>query len=211
MLLHNIVDLHFYEQLLNDNHNVERYHRNRIDRLVRLLNYVNFKHNKVFYVRFDARFPAWMNVPNDNDLFEGFIAYLIKKLKRAGIDCYYLWCREREESENVHYHAILLLDGSKVKSIYTPLGLAEQVWLNALSSYLGILVSEPGLIDHCQPRNPQHGLHPNGIMLRRGAPDFQENCQCVLGWGIYVCKKSVRGEDHPDGRDFGSSELPHGF
>ena len=44
------------------------------------------RHSKVYFMRFDIRFPQGYDYPNDNELFSQFQESFIKNRKRAGYD-----------------------------------------------------------------------------------------------------------------------------
>ena len=52
------------------------------------------RHSKVFFMRYDVRFPQGYGHPNDNELFSQLQESFIKNRKRAGYDPAYIAVRE---------------------------------------------------------------------------------------------------------------------
>jgi hypothetical protein len=150
--------------------------------------------------------------PEDNTLFEGFLANLIKNLKRktvkrGSLDPYYLWVREAEyeNTPNHHYHCILLLDSNKTHKIHNHLAKAEELWNRALDLPY---TARSGLIDYCvkdRYGNPQE----NGIMLRREDRGFQQEFIRCYHWASYLAKVNTKGNAGSSVREMGSSQLPY--
>ena len=86
------------------------------------------RHQRVFFVRLDYRFPRGMVCPADNDLYENTIANLVLHAKRAEIDMRYLWVREDTSAGRCHYHLALWFDGTKVLHAFPWLLLANRLW-----------------------------------------------------------------------------------
>ena len=185
--------------------------REILKRLYDIFQHTIKKHNKVLFIRFDVTFPDDRTYPEDNTLFEGFLANLIKNLKRktvkrGSLDPYYLWVREAEyeNTPNHHYHCILLLDANKTHKIHNHLAKAEELWNRAL----GLPYTDrSGLIDYCvkdRYGNPQE----NGIMLLREDSDFQYQLIRCYHWASYLAKVNTKGNVASSVREMGSSQLP---
>ena len=175
-------------------------HEEILARLLRLFDYMTANHNKVFFMRFDVRFPAGIEFPGDNARFERFIASLSRNLKRKGLDPHYLWCYERSREKHQHYHVVLLLNGSLTQSIKDHIELAASLWSRALQ----LPEVNRGLICDCTKSRTGESQQ-NGIMIRRNSPDFSESFCKAFEWASYLAKCNTKGYA-PDGvREFGSS------
>ena len=172
-----------------------------LNKLHQLLSFVTCKHNKTLFIRFDLTFPQNMYVPTDNSLLSKFLDSFKTWLSRKGLDPHYLWVREQSREKHQHYHLILLLNGSLVQSCYPILQKAEYFWGLALG-----LIDARGLVDFCfQSRNgaPQ----TNGLMLRRGTPEFPATFNTCFHWGSYLAKENTKGYGPGYTKEFGSSRI----
>lgn len=184
-----------------------------------LLTYAIYSHSSIFFVRFDVHFSADIIPPGDNEIFEEFIAYLIKIEKRKGFDPLYLWRREQGDppkywkhfqQSRYHYHVILLLNGDRAKGLMNILQLVEIIWWRMLKKYYGGAIDISGLIDYCLIKDKEaketHDLLDNGTKLCRTDDNFSVMFNKLFKWGSYLAKV---GEDVPVGiRSFGASEIP---
>lgn len=127
------------------------------------------RHCKVFAMRFDVHMPEGVATA-DNDLFRKFQAHFIKKEKRQGYDPAYVAVREISAAGLIHYHELLLVNGSETERIHRHIHNANE----ALNSTLGYPAgTRSGLINDCthtRDGKPQK----NGILIRRKLP-CQEN------------------------------------
>jgi hypothetical protein len=180
-------------------------HGEILDKLHRLFEHMLNTHNKVFFMRFDVRYPDGYPCPLDNTIFCDFIANFIKNRKREGLDPVYLWVREQPSNECPHFHCVALLNGNRTQSVYGHLEVAEYLWARALG-----ITDGRGLICHCQP-DPNSGRRQNGIMLKRESPDFQSVLDEAFRWSSYLSKTSTKGMGPNNVREFGASELPPGI
>ncbi|MDD5598320.1 MAG: inovirus-type Gp2 protein [Victivallaceae bacterium] len=204
MLESNITYQPFYNNLpiLTDQERHLGCHTEILDRISTLFEYMLSKHCKVLFMRFDVRFPQFNYYPDDNTLFEKFIAGFIKHLKRQSLDPYYLWVRERSREKHHHYHCILWLNGGKTRYIYSHLQKAEELW----NRTLGLSPTYRGLIDYCMvSRDGQR--QRNGIMLNRHDPELPAIIASCYAWGSYLSKANTK-ESIPGIRQWSSSLLP---
>jgi len=82
------------------------------------------RHCKVFFVRFDLRFPGGTVHQGLNVEISRFVRALTSYYTDHGIAIHYIWAREQWSSDAPHYHVVLLLNGSRVQN---PMG----VWAKA--------------------------------------------------------------------------------
>lgn len=177
-------------------------HQEILDKVQAILRTMTSSHNKVFFMRFDVRFPQQGGYPQDNRLFEGFIASFVKNLKRHGLSPMYLWVREQSSNAyQHHYHCCLWLNGSLTQSTYSHLLKAEELWAKALCLPKGT----KGLIDYCD-HSWDGQCQPNGIMIRRGSSDFESKFNQCFEWSSYLAKTVTKGNCPPGVRQFGCSK-----
>lgn len=84
-------------------------------------------HHKVFLYRFDLHIPNYTECNSCITVFNRRLFKRIKqhyKTKRIG----FTWVRELEKSKRQHYHYVLFLDGSKVRSPYMIQSWIEEAW-----------------------------------------------------------------------------------
>jgi hypothetical protein len=157
------------------------------------------RHCKVFFIRFDARYPIDSFYPDGNELFIRFMASLNRYLERQDLDPRYLWVREQSKEKKQHYHCFLLLDGNKVQSCHYPLKKAEELWNRAL----GLPLDTPGLIDHCDVSR-SGAWQKNGIMINRGGGPELNDC---FRWASYLAKVNTKGKVPNGVREIGGSQI----
>jgi hypothetical protein len=163
--------------------------------------YMLKRFSRVLWIRLDVTFPAICFYPDENDLFTGMMANLIKNLKRQGLSPCYVWCREQGQSHNPHYHLFLMLDGSKIRSPYIVFEKTRELWASALNIH-----NEAGLIDECRRKNDE-GLG-NAIMLDRNDPNYQQLVDYAFYRASYLAKEKTKGNSPYKVREFGSSQIP---
>lgn len=169
--------------------------------LGKLLNFYTEQHGKVLAVRFDLHYPLQNDLTVINQDISRCMAKIVQKYKRQGLDPYYIWAREQENSHNPHYHCLILLNGNRVKSYAHVFQTAETLWGNTLG------VPAAGLVHHCT--QGKNGIsHENGIMLRRCDNNYQERCSEVLRQTSYLAKTDGKAGYNDGLRDFGMSRIP---
>lgn len=183
-----------------------------LEQLLSIMQYMVSAHSKVLFVRLDFRFPLDYAVPPGNQLFIDFLENFIQNLKRLGFDPYRFWVREQPERKpphlgqpapigRPHYHVCIFLNGNKIQSIGGLHQKATELWGFALNR------DATGLVWDCTKDshgNPQE----NGIMIRRGAPDYETTFQCCFHWASYLAKTHSK-ELIPDRvKSFGYSRIP---
>jgi hypothetical protein len=186
-----------------------------LSRIDAMHDYMTEKHNKVFSVRFNVRFPA--SYPSSGEDVEKKISTFSRRFKEyydnRDIDITYLWAREQASSPHPHYHFSVLADGGKVQSTYGLHQQAERAWKNALKT------DQDGLIDHCNhSRDGRPSL--NGTMIRRVSSkasgdelkgqqeEFEKNMRYSKDMAAYLAKSYSKDKSPPKAHDFGGSMIP---
>ncbi|WZV02637.1 inovirus-type Gp2 protein [Lentisphaerota bacterium WC36G] len=157
----------------NDNYELNKDYSSKIKRL--LYSCIN-KHNKVFLVRFDVRYPtSYANINiESNSLICNFNESLNRYLKRNNYDPRCIWVREQHESSNPHYHFAILLNGNKIQRPHKVISKAESLW----NRQLGLDFDNKGLIEYCNKVSC-------GMMIYR---DREETHRNALNWVSYLAK-----------------------
>ena len=154
---------------------------------------MTIRHNKVFFMRYDVRFPADTPTAMDNSTFCSFQADFVKQLTRQGLDPHYVVVREQSREKHQHYHGILLLDGNKTQNIYGHIQTAETIWRRKNN-----LPEGTGLIDACttsRDGTPQI----NGVMLRKDDPDYETKKADCFRRASYLAKVNTKANT-PEGQ-----------
>ena len=141
----------------------------------RQFDYAEESKSKVYFFRYDARFPENMH-PKGNEIFSDFQANFMKNLSRQGLKPQYIAVREQSKEKHQHYHVVVLLDGQKTQSIHNHIKTAERLW----DSALGLEPRENGygLIDDCTTsRTGEKQI--NGVMLRPDDPEMERRKMTV--------------------------------
>jgi protein GP2 len=181
-------------------------HTEILEGIEALFNCMLIKHNKVFFIRFDVRFPRHSAYPVDNKIFIGFIANFTKNLKRKKLDPHIIWVREKSlktPQTPQHFHCLLLLNGSLTQSIYGHLAIAEELWNRALG-----LPAKKGnsLIWYCSVSSTGK-LQQNGLKIIRESPDFYAQYRHCFHWATYMAKCNTKGNAPVGVREFGYTQL----
>ena len=167
------------------------YNENILAKNQQLLSYALARHAKVLLVRFDVRYPDGYLAPEGNALFITFMERYIRYLSRKRYSPLYLWCRERANSSNPHYHVYLLLDGTRLQKMPN-LYKAEEIWQRQLELEIDYTRR---LLYYCN--------YPGSIILRN---DQQKSIE-TLNYLAYLAKE-VTKEQLPGVRNWGSSYIP---
>ncbi len=171
---------------------------NVLYRIKERMDYMTSRHSKVFFVRFDVTLPKNVNVTDPEVCFRSCFANFIKNRKRKYGTVHYVWVKEIGGiNKALHWHVILLFNGSKTQNIHGHFSKLEELWCNALG------VTSKGLIDRCDRAHP-NGLN-NGIMIIRNREDFQSLYEYCFHWASYLAK--TNSKETLQGRCFGCSEL----
>ena len=197
---------------MNNKHIIEKYLINRGSKndlpineniqvkITTLLEHVTQKHSKLLPVRFDVHYPSDIQSSGTNKDISKMMAKLVKKYKRQGLDPYYFWVREQENSHNPHYHCALFLNGHKVYKYNHVFRNAEKLWEKTIAN------DSDGLIHHCT-KGKDDKEHQNGIRLDRSAPDFTDKFNEVHYQTSYCSKASQKSESNDGLRNIGMSRI----
>ncbi|EPF2931067.1 YagK/YfjJ domain-containing protein [Vibrio navarrensis] len=170
-----------------------------LDKLKDLFDNMLHQYKRVYYIRFDLRFPE--NSEASNNVITPFFDKLTRKLKLSPYhqtNATYYWVREISESTKPHYHCILLLDYNKTKSAGWPCGekaggimkLVNQLWSQTLKT------DEQSLIHLCKT-NPEYSF------INR---DNRESQEAIFKHCSYLCKRKTKAFNLK-GRNIGCSQV----
>ena len=175
-----------------------------LNEIERQFDYADKTKSKVFFMRYDIRFPERYNHA-DNDVFREFQSKFMKNLSRQGLKPQYIAVREQSREKHQHYHVALLLDGQKTQSIHNHIQTAERLW----DSTLGLPAKENGygLIDDCTTnRNGEAQI--NGVMLRKDDPAVTIKKNDCFRRASYLAKTNTKGGAPKRQREVFSSRIP---
>ena len=170
----------------------------------RQFDYAEETKNKVFFMRYDIRFPEGYTHA-DNGVFRAFQSKFMKNLSRQGLKPQYVAVRERSREKHQHYHVALFLDGQKTQSIHNHIQTAERLWDSALR--LEPRENGYGLIDDCTTsRTGEKQI--NGVMLRHDDPDMEAKKDDCFRRASYLAKTNTKGNAPKYQREMFSSRIP---
>ena len=173
-----------------------------LQNLENLLNYVTRRHGRIFFIRFDVRYPADSSdlYPSNNRLFSNFMGTLTRYYKRHGHDPKYLWVREfSHKTGQIHYHVVLLLDSNLIQKGHGAfLAKANELWQRKL----GIDYND-GLIQLCK----RHGEY-GGVKITRSSDDFHQVFAECFKRATYLAKCYSKGESPAYVNEFRCSRIP---
>ena len=170
----------------------------------RQFDYAEETKSKVFFMRYDIRFPEGYTHA-DNGVFREFQSKFMKKLSRHGLKPQYVAVREQSREKHQHYHVALLLDGQKTQSIHNHILDAERLW----DSTLGLPAKENGygLIDDCTTsRTGEKQI--NGVTLRPDDPEMEKKKDDCFKRASYLAKTNTKGNAPKGQREMFSSRIP---
>ncbi len=162
-----------------------KYNPHHLQNNLQLLEAATSRHNKVLSWRMDIRFPQGKDIQKrPNEFIKSFMSSYTKNLARKKLDPDYAVKMERETSKNPHFHIQMVTNGNKVKDYRKQIEVAEGL----LAEQLNLQPDEAkGLIDKCN-RGKDGKPVKNGIMIRRGSPDFDKQFDAVHKQMSYLAK-----------------------
>ena len=170
----------------------------------RQFDYAEETKKKIFFMRYDIRFPEGYNHA-DNGVFREFQSKFMKNLSRKGLKPQYVAVREQSKEKHQHYHVALLLDGQKTQSIHNHIQTAERLW----DLTLGLPEKDNGygLIDDCTT-NRNGDKQENGVMLRYDDPFRYDKKESCFKRASYLAKCTTKGNTPKGQRELFSSRIP---
>ena len=169
------------------NNDYTHHNPNIIQRNEQLINYALNYASRVLLIRFDVHYPQGYNAPEDNSLFQLFIEDYRRYLANKGYRPLYLWCRERNESPNFHYHVYFLLDYSKIRYMPTVIK-AESIWCRKLG-----IPFQRGFIEYCNKES---------IIIKRNDQYSKDNALFIMSY----LAKNITKEPIANIRNWNSSQ-----
>ena len=181
-----------------------------LQKIDQLMTDMSNRHSKVFFMRYDVRFPQDYDYPNDNELFSQFQESFIKNRKREGYDPAYIAVRECCREKHQHYHVALMMNGHKTQNIHDHIQTAERLWEKTLNlppkcDNTGRTTSY-GLIDDCM-RNRQGQPQENGVMLRKDDPEYERKYDQCFRRCSYLAKVNQKDASPKHQREVFSSRI----
>jgi len=167
--------------------------------------YAEQSQKRVFFMRYDIRFPEGVNEHTDNKLVRDFQANLIKTLKRQGLNPNYLLVREQSQEKHQHYHGVLMLEGRETQSIHNHIAAAERRWNSALD--LPSREGGYGLIDDCT-KDRNGNRQENGVMLRHDDSDYESKRDECFRRASYLAKINQKANTPKGQRELFTSRIP---
>lgn len=182
----------------------ESLYEDMVESIFMLLCHACSSHQSVRFIRFGLKFSKDEYYPHYMIRFRSFLSYFIKwcsRLEHKIITPYYLWCKEKEEGINPHFHFFLLLCDSKAKEYTFILKKAQailQTW-NHERFEATINFSQKDLFGNRQE---------NGIFIKQNGILNEREFRRCFQWATYLAKKRSKECFAPNTRRYGKSELP---
>ena len=191
-------------ELSNSSKNNQGFYVEILQVIESLFNYMTMHHGKVFFIRFDLRYPAnsALTYRDDNVLLTRFIESLTLYYKRKKADPKYLWVREHSnKTGQFHYHFLLLLNGDLIWNGYGIKTKATDLWRGCLD--LSVEAGS-GLVHLCEYNDDQYG----GIKINRNDPHLKQVFEKCYQRASYLAKRYSKGGLPPYVNGFGCSRIP---
>lgn len=183
-----------------------------LNKIYERLRWMSNRHCRVFFVRFDLRFPVNYLTNGGNDEVSHLFKIMKENASNRGTDVHFVWVREQSREKHQHYHCVMFINGSLVCNYRRYLGEIERVWGLVLSC------DAKGLVDWCD--RDRSGLPvENGIMIVRPRQDAQgdsffaqnelynNSLRRCFEWASYLAKTNQKDNTPPGTRRFNASQL----
>ncbi|MEA4863609.1 MAG: inovirus-type Gp2 protein [Victivallaceae bacterium] len=160
------------------------YNCNQLQKNQELLDRTIDRHTKVMIVRMDLRYSRYQAQDPNNENLSTAMRTFTRELSRKGLDPQYVVRREQLTSEHPHAHVAVIVNAS-VKQCYKPIVEAMVAhWGRAI----GVDAEEAKDLVWACDKDPSGGKQENGIIIRRGTPEYQEQYDKVYKQLSYLAK-----------------------
>lgn len=161
-------------------------------------------YSRVMILRYDLRFPSMFRYENGDSSLKRFINSFIIFLKRKGVDYHYVWVKEQNNSDNVHYHCVFIVDAERFTSSFRYNEKVKELWSSACSDESCIA---PFNLVHVANRKLFDDYFDTTI-LSKDEPYFEDTLDDCIYWLSYLAKVNTKLVNPGRGnRGFGSSLL----
>ena len=162
-------------------------------------------YSRVMILRYDLRFPSWFSYTNGDESLQRFINSFTTFLKRKRLDYHYVWVKEQNISDNVHYHCVFLLDAGIFSSSLWFDEKAKDLWSIACSDEH--YTAPPNLVHVAKRRLDDHDYFETTV-LSKYEPYFEDTLSECFYWLSYLAKVNTKIINPGRGnRGWGSSSL----
>jgi hypothetical protein len=110
-------------------------------------------------------------------------------LKRKGVAYHYVWVKEQNSSDNVHYHCVFLVDAEKFSSSFRYNEKVKALWSSACSdeTYMAPL----NLVHVAERRLDDHDYFETTV-LSKYEPYFEDTLRECFYWLSYLAKVNTK-------------------
>lgn len=167
-------------------------------------------YSRVMILRYDLRFPSGFRYTNGDESLQRFINSFVTFLKRKGLDYHYVWVKEQNVSDNVHYHCVFLLDAGILNSSLQFDEKAKDLWSIACSDEY---YPAPLNLVHVAKRRLDDHDYFETTVLSKYEPYFEDTLSECFYWLSYLAKVNTKIINPGRGnRGWGSSlfKMRHG-
>jgi hypothetical protein len=166
------------------------------------------RHCKVFCHSFNFQLPQTYQSDGGNKEISKISNIVKNDLRKRNIDTEYVWVREQNESENPHYHFMLIVDGSKINNSWSLKSSVD----TAINKTLKIDAS--GLQHINNPDNDHRKAMINrpspkatGEKLSEQQSRFDYAMEQTLNVARYMSKTDTKGAAPAHVREFQGSQI----
>jgi hypothetical protein len=141
---------------------------------------------------------------NGDASLKRFINSFVIFLKRKGVYYHYVWVKEQNNSDNVHYHCVFIVDAERFTSSFRYNEKVKELWSSACSDESCIA---PFNLVHVANRKLFDDYFDTTI-LSKDEPYFEDTLDDCIYWLSYLAKVNTKLVNPGRGnRGFGSSLL----
>lgn len=169
------------------------------------LRFMTNEYPKVMLLRYDLRFPAHFRFEYGEESLKKFMNFFSIFLKRKGVPYQYVWVREKNQSDNVHYHCVFFIDADWYERSDIFNNEAQALWSRICSdaSY-----SAPRSLIHLCEMRQDDDYYTRHVILSRDEPYFEDEFSDCFDWVSYLAKTNTKIENPGRGnRGWGCSRC----
>lgn len=167
-------------------------------------------YSRVMILRYDLRFPYKFRYKNGDESLQRFINSFTTFIKRKNCDYHYVWVKEQNASDNVHYHCVFLVDPGISSNSLRFDEKAKDLWSISCSDEY---YTAPLNLVHVAQRRLDNNCYLKTTVISKYEPYFEDTLADCFYWLSYLAKVNSKIINPGRGnRGWGSSlfRMRHG-
>lgn len=170
-----------------------------------LLKFATTVYSHVRFIRFDVKFPWWVEEYQVAPILADFRSHFIHEIWDKHGPAYYIRAWENEESDLPHFHfALLVCDAPNLKYKKDILYMANRMFAQKVCAYTGEYAADR--IDYCSMCKGKK--QKNGIVIKEDHGVSDLNFRICFRWATYLAKNRAKEKIPKHIKRFSMSQLP---